>query len=183
MLTNFFWFFFSIILRMDFSTYHKNSSSILPMLSIVPQDEMSFPKLTNKYSFKQIGLYLQCTDDEKLVIQNIQGTPENWYLCILIKLDNAMGDPICIRAGLVLNFLVAKCHIMWQSRLQSQNASSNIEAEFIAIAHSCCKMCFILDWFSIIGKAVGLVIGNTIMQVSIHQDCVGALVLAKTLLF
>ncbi len=39
-----------------------------------------------------------------------------------------------------------------------------------------------MDVVSIIGKAIGLPVGNTTIQVSIHTDNSGALVLAQTLL-
>ncbi len=38
-----------------------------------------------------------------------------------------------------------------------------------------------MDGVSIMGKAIGLPVDDTTIQVSIHDDSVGALVLAKTL--
>ncbi len=56
-----------------------------------------------------------------------------------------------------------------------------MEAEIVALAHSCSKLFRIMDGVSIMGKAIGLPVGNTTIQVSIHVDNTGALVLAKTL--
>ncbi len=39
-----------------------------------------------------------------------------------------------------------------------------------------------MDGVSIMGKAIGLPVGNTTIQVSIHENNAEALVLAKTLL-
>ncbi len=54
-----------------------------------------------------------------------------------------------------------------------------MEAGIVALAHSCCKLFPIMNGVSIIGKAIGLPVGD--IQVSIHEDNAGALVLAKTL--
>ncbi len=78
--------------------------------------------------------------------------------------------------------MVAICPIVWQSKLQSETALSTMEAEIVALAHSCCKLFPIMDGVSIMSKAIGIPVGNTTIQVSIHQNNAGALVLAKTLL-
>ncbi len=78
--------------------------------------------------------------------------------------------------------LVANCPIMWQSKLQTETALSTMEVEIVALAHSCCELFPIMDGVSIMGKAIGLPVGNTTIQVSIHKDNAGALVLAETLL-
>ncbi len=56
-----------------------------------------------------------------------------------------------------------------------------MEAEIIALS-ACCKELFpIMDMVSSVTKPVKLPIGKTTMNVSIHEDYSGALVLAKTL--
>ncbi len=57
-----------------------------------------------------------------------------------------------------------------------------MEAEIIALAQSCCEQLPIVDGVGIMGKAIGLPVGNTTIQVSICKDNAGALNLAKTLL-
>ena len=56
-----------------------------------------------------------------------------------------------------------------------------MEAVIAALAHTCCELFHIMDGVSIMGKAIGLPVGNTTIQVSIHEDNAGALVLAETL--
>ncbi len=94
----------------------------------------------------------------------------------------AMDDPVCVKRRTGYVIMVANCPIMWQSKLQSETALSTMEAEIVALVHSCCKLFPIMDGVSIMGKAIGLPVGNTTIQVSIHEDNAGALVLAKTLL-
>ncbi len=57
-----------------------------------------------------------------------------------------------------------------------------METEIVALAHSCCELFPIMHAVGIMGKAIGLPVGNTTIQVSIHEDNAGALVLAETLL-
>ncbi len=57
-----------------------------------------------------------------------------------------------------------------------------MEAEIIALAHCCCEQFPIMDGVIIMSKAIGLPVGDTTIQVLIHKDNAGALVLAKTLL-
>ncbi len=92
-----------------------------------------------------------------------------------------MDNPVCIKSRTGYMIMVANCPIMWQSKLQSETAESTMEAEIVALAHSCCKLFLIMDGVSIMGKAIGLSVGVTKIQVSIHEDNTGSLVLAKTL--
>ncbi len=57
-----------------------------------------------------------------------------------------------------------------------------MKAEVVALAHSCCKLFPIMNGVSIMGKAIGLPVDNTTIQVLIHEGNAGAIVLAKTLL-
>ena len=49
------------------------------------------------------------------------------------------------------------------------------------MAHSCCQLFPIIDMVISLDKAIGLSISETAMNVSIHEDNAGALILAKTL--
>ncbi len=77
--------------------------------------------------------------------------------------------------------MITNCPIAWQSKLQSFTTLSTMEAEIIALAHSFCELFPIMDGVSIMGKAIGLAVCNTTIQVLIHKDNAGALVLAETL--
>ena len=57
-----------------------------------------------------------------------------------------------------------------------------MEAEIIALAHSRRELFpIIIDIVAELGPAVGLKVGLTTMNVSIHEDNTGALILAQTL--
>ena len=56
-----------------------------------------------------------------------------------------------------------------------------MEAEIVALVHSCRELFPIMDMVTVLGPAVGLLVGDTTMNVSIHEDNAGALILAQTL--
>ena len=55
-----------------------------------------------------------------------------------------------------------------------------MESEINALDHSRRELLPIIDITKLIGQAVGLPIGDTKMNVSIHEDNSGALILEKT---
>ena len=90
-------------------------------------------------------------------------------------------DPACAKSctGFIITF--AECPVFWQSKLQTETALSTMEAEIIALS-ACCRELFpIIDMVRSLAKATNFPIGSTTMNVSIHEDNSGALVLAKTL--
>ena len=56
-----------------------------------------------------------------------------------------------------------------------------MEAEIIALAHSCQEIFPNIDMVSLLGAKVGLPVSRAVMNVSIHEYNAGALVLAETL--
>ena len=56
-----------------------------------------------------------------------------------------------------------------------------MESDINALAHSCRELLPIIDIKISLGKAVGLPIGDTKMNVYIHEDNAGALILAKNI--
>ena len=90
-------------------------------------------------------------------------------------------DPTCVksRTGYVITF--AGCPVVWQSKLQTETALSTMESEIVALSHSCRVLLPLIDIVKQLSKAVGLDLNETTMQVSIHEDNAGALILAQTL--
>ena len=88
-------------------------------------------------------------------------------------------DPACVksRTGFVITF--ANCPVYWASKLQTETALSTMESEINALAHSCRELFPIIDITKSLGQAVGLPIGDTTINVSIHEDNVGELILEK----
>ena len=90
-------------------------------------------------------------------------------------------DPSCVKSRTGFVITVANCPVLWQSKLQTETALSTMEAEVVALAHSCRELFPIMDMVSMLGEKVGLPVSDATMNVSIHEDNAGALVLAETL--
>ena len=56
-----------------------------------------------------------------------------------------------------------------------------MEAEIVALCHSCRELFPVMDMVGSLGPASGIPAGDTTMKVSIHEDNAGALILAQTL--
>ena len=69
-----------------------------------------------------------------------------------------------------------------KSSLQSISALSTMEVEILVLAHACQVLFPIMDLAEFLGSVVGLPTEPTSMQVSIHEDNSGALILADMLL-
>ena len=71
--------------------------------------------------------------------------------------------------------------MLWQSKLQTETALSTMEAEVIALAACMRELIPIMDMVSLLAVAVGIPAGDVNMKVSVHEDNLGALLLAETL--
>ncbi|KAL7537222.1 hypothetical protein ACHAXR_009343 [Thalassiosira sp. AJA248-18] len=49
----------------------------------------------------------------------------------------AITDPSCVKSRTGFIITVARCPVLWVSKLQTETALSTMEAEIIALAHSC----------------------------------------------
>ena len=146
---------------------------------------MFCPKHSHELALKRIGRYLKQTPDRGMVMDpssdvcKIDAYPDADFAGMFGHEDHT--DPACAksRTGFIITF--ADCPVFWQSKLQTETALSTMEAEIIALS-ACCRELFpIMDMVSSVTKSVKLPIGKTTMNVSIHEDNSGALVLAKTL--
>ena len=68
--------------------------------------------------------------------------------------------------------------VLWQSKLQTETALSTMEAKIIALAACMREFIPIMDMVASLAVAVGIPAGEVNMKVSVHEDNLGALVLA-----
>ena len=146
---------------------------------------MFSPRLSHEKALKRIGRYLKATREKGLILNPSK------ELCVDAYPDADFAglyghekstDPSCAksRTGFLIN--VANCPVLWMSKLQTETALSTMEAEIIALAHCCRELFPIMDQVAELGAVVGLKTDElTTMNVSIHEDNAGALVLAKTI--
>lgn len=143
------------------------------------------PKRSHEEALKRIGRYLKTTRTRGLILNptedilKIDSYPDADFAGMYGYEDNTDPASVKSRTGYVIN--VAGCPVLWQSKLQSETALSTMEAEIVAMAHSCRELFPIMDMVSELGPAVSLKVGHTTMNVSIHEDNAGALILAETL--
>ena len=146
---------------------------------------MFCPKKSHENALKRIGRYLKATRDQGLILNpsdklSIDSYPDADFAGMYGHEE--ITDPSCVksRTGFVIN--VANCPVLWISKLQQETALSTMEAEIIALAHSCRELFPIIDIVHELGVVVGLPTTDlTSMHVSIHEDNAGALVLAETI--
>ena len=146
---------------------------------------MFCPKRSHELALKRLGCYLKQTRDCSLILN------PNDLKCKIDCYPDAdfagmyghekPTDPACVKSRTELIITFADCPVLWASKLQQETALSTMEAEIIALAHSCRELFPIIDMTNSLGEAIGLPIRDTTMNVSIHEDNAGALVMARTL--
>ncbi len=90
-------------------------------------------------------------------------------------------DPACAKSRTGFIIVFAGVPVLWQSKLQTETALSTMEAKIIALAACMREHIPIMDMVQSLADAMGIPAGNVNMRVSVHEDNMGALVLAKTL--
>jgi hypothetical protein len=146
---------------------------------------MFCPKRSHEEALKRIGRYLKATRDRGLVLNptgdilKIDAYPDADFAGL--HGHEKPTDPASVKSRTGYVITVADCAVLWQSKLQSETALSTMEAEIVALAHCCRELFPVMDMVASIGPVVNLEVGDTSMNVSIHEDNAGALILAETL--
>jgi hypothetical protein len=146
-------------------------------------------KRLHEIAIKQIGRYLIGTKDKGMIIKpmttiGIDTYPDADFAGLYGYEDN--DDPVCVcsRTGYVIT--VAGCPIYWSSKLQTETATSTMEAEVIALSSCCRKLLPIIGLVDEIGIVVGIKkpdeedSDSSTMHVTIHEDNSCTLILATT---
>ena len=141
------------------------------------------PKSSHEEALKRIGRYLLGTRNKGLILTpteelNIDAYPDADFAGLYGYEDSL--DPVCVRSRTGFVICVASCPILWQSKLQTEIATSTMEAEIVALGACCKELMPIIDMVDDISDAVGLSRTEAPkMHVRIHEDNAGALTLAK----
>jgi hypothetical protein len=147
------------------------------------------PKHSHEIAIKRIGRYLIGTKDKGMIIKptstiDIDAYPDADFAGLYGYEDN--HDPVCVRSRTGYVITVAGCPIYWSSKLQTETATSTMEAEIIALGSCCRELLPIIALVDEIGVAVGYKKpddddpSSSSMHVTIHEDNSGALILATT---
>jgi hypothetical protein len=147
------------------------------------------PKHLHKFAIKPIGPYLIRTKDKGMIIKptadiGIDAYPNADFAGLYGYEDN--NDPVSVRSRTGYVITVSGCPIYWSSKLQTETATSTMEAEIIALGSCCRELLPIIALVDKIGIAVGIKTpdddnpSSSTMHVTIHEDNLGALILATT---
>jgi hypothetical protein len=116
------------------------------------------PKHSHEIAIKRIGRYLIGTKDKGMIIKpkytiDIDAYPDADFAGLYGYEDN--NDPVCVRSRTGYVITVAGCPIYWSSKLQTETATSTMEAEIIALGSCCRELLPIIALVDKIGVAVG----------------------------
>ena len=145
---------------------------------------MFCPKHSHKLALKRIGRYLKNTASRGMIINPtkelvIDAYPDADFAGMYGY--EKPTDPACAKSCTGFVIVFAGMPVMWQSKLQTETALSTMEAEIIALAACMRELIPIMDMVQELAVAVGKSAGDVNMKVSVHEDNLGALVLAETL--
>ena len=142
-------------------------------------------KRIHEEALKRIGRYLKGTCTRGLIFNPLTGElqidayPDADFAGTYGYED--MTDPSCVKSRTGYVITVAGCPVLWQSKLQTETALSTMEAEVVALCHCTRELIPIMNMVKSLAPVVGLPFNGTTMNVSIHEDNAGALILADTL--
>jgi hypothetical protein len=147
------------------------------------------PKHSYEIAIKRIGHYLIGTKDKGMIIKptltiGVDAYPDANFAGLYCYEDN--NDPVCVCSCTGYVITVAGCPIYWSFKLQTETATSTMEAEIIALGSCCHDLLPIISLFDEIGIAVGIKkpsdnnSDSSTMHVTVHKDNSGALILATT---
>ena len=152
---------------------------------------MFCPRRSHEEALKRIGRYLKATRHRGLVVNPVCDKDGN---IDVLQIDNYPDadfagmygyekptDPASSKSRTGFTITVAACPVLWVSKLQTETALSTMEAEIVALSHSCKELFPVMDMVESLGPALGIPAGPTTMKVSIHEDNAGALILAQKL--
>jgi len=145
---------------------------------------MFCPKHSHKLSLKRIGKYLKNTSSCGMVINptrelTIDAYPDADFAGMYGH--EKPTDPACARSRSGFVIVFSGVPVLWQSKLQTETALSTMEAKVNALAACMRKLIQIMNMVQSLAVSVGIPAGEVNMRVSVHEDDLGALVLAETL--
>ena len=142
------------------------------------------PKRSHEIALEHIGQYLKHTQDEGLVLKP---SHDNLNVDCFVDADFAglwpyedKQDPSCVKSRTGFTLCIANCPVIWTSKLQTDIATSTMEAEYSALSLAMKSVIPLQDLLSIIGKGVGMTNEQlTTFKTTVWEDNVGALTLAN----
>lgn len=141
------------------------------------------PTKQHEQALLHLGHYLKGTMERGLILDpsdelHLDCYPDADFAGLWKHEDS--NDPHCVlsRTGYVIT--LARCPIIWASKMQTEIALSTMEAEYIALSTACRDLFPVMDKLVKITTILNLPFTpGSNMHVRIHEDNAGALVLGK----
>jgi hypothetical protein len=145
---------------------------------------MFCPKHSHELALKRTGRYLKNTSSRGMVTNPmrelmIDAYPDGDFAGMYGH--EKPTDPACAKSHSGFVIVCAGVPVLWQSKLQTQTALYTMKAKVIALGECMRELITIMDMVQSLAVAVGIPAGDVKMRVSVHEDNLGALVLAETL--
>jgi len=143
------------------------------------------PKRSHEKAIIRIGRYLKSTRTKGLILKpsgglcNINAYPDADFAGLYGH--ESPTDPACVKSRTGFVICIANCPIMWKSTLQTKTALSTMEAEITALVHCMKELVGVMDLAKVFAEYYDLGPIESNMNVTIHEDNSGALVLANTI--
>jgi histone deacetylase 1/2 len=142
------------------------------------------PRKSHEEALLRIGRYLNGTSDEGLVLRP---TPNLLQVDCYVDADFAglwpyedKQDPSCVKSRTGFAICIANCPIIWVSKLQSDIATSTMEAEYNALSMAMRSVLPLLELLRIVGTSIGINESElATFKTTVWEDNVGALTLAN----
>ena len=142
------------------------------------------PKTTHEEALERIGQYLKGTMEKGLILRP---TYDNLNVDCYVDADFAglwphedKMDPSCVKSRTGFAICIANCPVIWQSKLQSDIATSTMEAEYTALSVAMKSVLPLLDLLKTVARGVGMTEDQrTKFKTTVWEDNNGALTLAN----
>ena len=143
---------------------------------------MFCPRHSHELALKRIGRHLKATGSRGLILDPSSNLKMDCYPDADFPGmygHKKRNNPTCVKTRTGYVITVADCPVLWQSKLQSETALSTMEAEVIALAHSCRELLLRMDMIAVLGETVGLQKYLITMHVLIGEGNAGALIFTE----
>jgi hypothetical protein len=143
------------------------------------------PRRSHERALERIGQYLKGTKDRGLILEPTKDN--NLKIDAYVDADFAgmwghedAQDPTSVKSRTGFVIFIANCPVIWSSKLQTDIATSTMEAEYNALSLAMRDVIPLKQLTSEICKSIGMVEqGPAALKTTVFEDNSGALTLAK----
>jgi hypothetical protein len=144
------------------------------------------PRRSHEEALERIGRYLKKTRDKGLILRPAS-FDDTFSIDVYCDADFAGGwgyedphDPVCVKSRTGYIIEIMGCPVVWQSKLQTEIATSTMEAEYSALSMAMRAAIPLIEVCKAVIRGLKLKDDSvTKFRTTIHEDNQGCLALAK----